>query len=913
MSRKVIFGLFSGLLMMGIMYYLNTQREAQKWLPGLYRSSDLGKTWKKVDKPVKLLWASPKGQIFAQKDGDVVVSSDKTIRWKTIYQNKQVRKMDIKAIWGDGRGSFFAVGDSGYLLHSPKGADAWTRFSRVSDEPLKGIWGTQNGRLWVVSKHQIYTSIDKQNWKMVQKSSSTFTGLHRGLGQTFWVTGTQGLLLRWNGMKWQKLPTQTQATLHSVWEEKAGLFVVGSAGKILHRPGNTGPFQPLSFQAKGLKKHLQKATLYGIWGLKDALLFTGSEGLLLRYHREKKTLKRVDTKTKWALLRISQSQSGILYIIGKHGTLLESRDKGKKWLHCSVSDSEQVWKDWFDDVHAIWPKANGGMLIAAGKHILASKPSKRWWLTRPYKELLKKGYSAPKAVDFWSPSPEKTLVLITLNKKGITHTFLFEGSVWEGKWYIKKHFPNQRYHRLWGLHDRLLFITGKKGRLLRSTDGGKVWDTIQLPVKGRLFGIHGNEKKLYLVGGLNTFFKSEDQGKHWKRLPVPKRGFYISIMLTSKGDLLLAGQRGRYNSHPLLFRRAKDKGTWEEVKSPFFPGQPDHLFELGPRLYVRLNNHSYRAVSEDAGKTWRSCKPGLKLIEGLVPHFSQGGWSKGCREIIVAKEVKSSNILKTWSGKDGRQFAMVRDGRFIVGTEPITRWEMEPSNWSIHIRGFWGPTEQEWFMVGGAGRILHTKNGGKSWSLQDTGTTLDLYAIQGNCGGSLYAVGNLGTILRYEKSSSRWIHEKSHSQLPLWELQCSPEGDVYAMHPTMFGYLHKKPGGKWYRKRLGKPLRHFVIDGELMFFHGSDGIVYSKDLGKSWTKSKSGYGSHALWSDKQKRVYLLSNYGKLLQWDFANKQWQKRGERAWANQLLGTPSQVLYTVVPPVRKGQSSGGLWMPR
>jgi hypothetical protein len=70
----------------------------------------------------------------------------------------------------------------------------------------------------------------------------------------------------------------------------------------------------------------------------------------------------------------------------------------------------------------------------------------------------------------------------------------------------------------------------------------------------------------------------------------------------------------------------------------------------------------------------------------------------------------------------------------------------------ITIRGFWGADEENMWMVGRQGTILHFD--GQFMTPEPTESIATLYDVIGFAGGYLVAVGDLGTILRRTPSAT---------------------------------------------------------------------------------------------------------------------------------------------------------------
>ena len=102
---------------------------------------------------------------------------------------------------------------------------------------------------------------------------------------------------------------------------------------------------------------------------------------------------------------------------------------------------------------------------------------------------------------------------------------------------------------VWFKNDLEGFVIGSFGMILRTTDGGKTWET-RLDTIDNLDGFHyysitksGND--LFIAGESGMLFRSEDYGLTWQRLESPYEGSYFGITGDPDGGFVTAfGLRG---------------------------------------------------------------------------------------------------------------------------------------------------------------------------------------------------------------------------------------------------------------------------------------------------------------------------------------------------------------------------------
>ncbi len=101
-------------------------------------------------------------------------------------------------------------------------------------------------------------------------------------------------------------------------------------------------------------------------------------------------------------------------------------------------------------------------------------------------------------------------------------------------------------------------------------------------------------------------------------------------------------------------------------------------------------------------------------------------------------------------GASGRNVFVVGDSGTILHYNG-TAWAAQPSRTTKELEGIWGASERDVFVVGYGGTILHYN--GTAWAAQPSGTTEELQGIWGASGRDVFAVGGLGTMLHYRGTS----------------------------------------------------------------------------------------------------------------------------------------------------------------
>jgi photosystem II stability/assembly factor-like uncharacterized protein len=257
--------------------------------------------------------------------------------------------------------------------------------------------------------------------------------------------------------------------------------------------------------------------------------------------------------------------------------------------------------------------------------------------------------------------------------------------------------------------DRNGWISGQEGIILHSKDGGRTWERQKSEASVYLFGLDFiDAREGWVVGDRATTLHTVDGGANWR---VGKLG--MTQELSADEELLAAdpvlygvdfvdadtgwivGELGN------IFHTADGGRTWKAQQESLLGGGIYNPLDLptffGVHFIDRVNGAAAGlegkiARTRDGGATWafESLEVDVPFVDPLFQPFlfpDGGGWAVGAAGEVVRK-----------SGPEGAW------QRASLGMEILT--------WLRAIDFF---DEQNGWIVGGYGLILHTTDGGKSW------------------------------------------------------------------------------------------------------------------------------------------------------------------------------------------------------
>jgi hypothetical protein len=150
------------------------------------------------------------------------------------------------AIWGPRSNDIWGLDDS-HGFHHWDGT-SWTTVS-TGDLPQIGtaLWGTGSGDLWLSARSAAQPSHwNGQAVAVGDDTNADINGLWGSGADDVWAVGDSspdwfgdgGLILHWNGVRWQQMPNAGASHLYGVWGSSADdVWAVGESGDLVHWDG----------------------------------------------------------------------------------------------------------------------------------------------------------------------------------------------------------------------------------------------------------------------------------------------------------------------------------------------------------------------------------------------------------------------------------------------------------------------------------------------------------------------------------------------------------------------------------------------------------------------------------------------------------------------------------------------------
>lgn len=259
---------------------------------------------------------------------------------------------------------------------------------------------------------------------------------------------------------------------------------------------------------------------------------------------------------------------------------------------------------------------------------------------------------------------------------------------------------------VWAVDDNLIWVTGSKNTLLKSTDGGANWQQVIVPngnTQADLYCIAMiGKNEIYVTGDSGTVYHSSNAGETWNVFDhnLFADGLLQGVCMVSANEVYVVGQTFLGDPRGII-RHTKDGGaTWDSVAPP-----DDYNRNTWINAAVNGNTHviygttSHYIVSTDNGLTWRNDSMPFAGGGGGadINHLIMRGPSHWWAALDQGHLVQSVDAGKNWSDpKTGQGIS------FMLG---IDAWD---DNYAIAVGSVFG-----WPMNG---PIMVSNNGGLSWT-----------------------------------------------------------------------------------------------------------------------------------------------------------------------------------------------------
>ena len=227
-------------------------------------------------------------------------------------------------LWGviEGtNGDCYACGEAGSVWHLPAGANEWQALPAPSELAVHCLWDSGNGLFAAGQLGRIYR-FGGTEWTLHFELhlDVTIMAMWGSSPESIYAVGDEGLVLHFDGLRWQRMPSGTQSALYSLW---------GWDNEHLLAPGDFGLMLRYNGKEWGEFNINSESFLYGVWGDSLSNIYTvGLSGTLAHFNGQR--WQQMATRLREDLLGIDGSAAAGAFAVGTRGCVL--RLDGGQWL-----------------------------------------------------------------------------------------------------------------------------------------------------------------------------------------------------------------------------------------------------------------------------------------------------------------------------------------------------------------------------------------------------------------------------------------------------------------------------------------------------------------------------------------------------------------------------------------------------
>jgi photosystem II stability/assembly factor-like uncharacterized protein len=553
----------------------------------------------------------------------------------------------------------FAVGKAGTVLYTHNAGINWTlRSIDTGDEILSVV--TFDSLTAIVSaggnSGKIYKTTDAGNTWLNQSSGYTgnlvdisFCDEQNG----FIATGYIRLLHTANGGDtWEIINVPYPFTRISVINPNTAFAITGNNAEIYKT--TDGGYMWIDQTVSTLDDLMDIYFIDGSngWatGWNGIMLHTADGGLNWGFQ---------SSNTSNDLYHISFSDASNGFAVGVYGTVINTTNGGLTWLVQSsgLPDFIQLWS-----VSMI--NFNNAVCVGADGAIIKTTDGGTNWL-----KITNIGteYIGFNAVHFCNSTFGATVGYV-----GIIWTTTNAGNSWNAN----VSGTTSDLYAVYFKNPLLGFVAGDNGTLLKTTDSGVSWWLENLGVSNVLYSIYFWDENIGYISGNGVLYKTTDAGSTWTSISnIPPSPFYkLFFTNVNTGYAVTWSYQKVY--------KTTDGGLHWFVQSTGMSGFDDYY---GVGFY---NENTGVVVG---GKIYRTTNAG-------------SSW-----EIINSSAEAVFNDLKII---ENRAYAVTEDGRIFYSSDYGLSWEEQIRITDLGLKAICFPAYSVGYIVGTAGKILKTVNGG---------------------------------------------------------------------------------------------------------------------------------------------------------------------------------------------------------
>jgi len=258
-------------------------------------------------------------------------------------------------------------------------------------------------------------------------------------------------------------------------------------------------------------------------------------------------------------------------------------------------------------------------------------------------------------------------------------------------------------------------------------------ENYQITFRDKIFALHsGDEKSWWAVGNMGLILKTTDGGETWSKIEP--------ISDRALNDVVFIEESGWIVGEGGLILHTEDGGIhWEEQVSNAAVSLMGVYF-LDNQRGIIVGDGGTVIWTEDGGSTWETCF--LDLME-IIP------------ENVLDEGIFSLNFYDVFFVDEAHGWIVGDAGTVLFSSDGGKNWQVLRIGLYPPLYSLFFKNHVEGLAAGHSGVLLHTEDGGKNWDTVNTPTEANLFKVE-MLGGYGVIVGNLGTVLLTVNGGKSW-------------------------------------------------------------------------------------------------------------------------------------------------------------